>query len=125
MKVLADTSVWIDHLHRKNPLLEELLLAGEICTHPVVIGELACGSMKQREKFLEALLDLPRIEEVSFETALAFIESEHIPGRGLGWSDVQLAASAKKAGARLWTKDRALEKVGNEVGLAMNPLEVD
>lgn len=108
MKVLADTSVWIDHFRRGEPQLVELLRLGEIVIHSAVIGELACGSLRRRDQILLELGRLPRLPELDLEEALRSVEQEKLWGRGLGWTDVILLGSCRLAGARLWTKDRAL-----------------
>lgn len=101
MKLLADTSVWIDHLHRSNERLQKLLRAGQICMHPVVIGELACGSMKDRDRILAQLLRLPLLREEPMLRTLRVIEENRLWGRGLGWGDLQILASCKLEKAEL------------------------
>ena len=43
--ILVDTSVWVEHLQRGNNGLAERLLAGLVCTHPYVVGELALENL--------------------------------------------------------------------------------
>lgn len=117
MKVLADTSVWIDHLHTADEELRRLLRTGEICVHPVVIGELACGSIKNRGQFLAQLLHLPLLREAPFLTALRLIQSDQLWARGLGWSDVQILVSCQIEKAELWTRDLALRKAAKDIGI--------
>lgn len=57
--ILVDTSIWIDHLRAGDDLLAKLLNAGRVLTHPLVIGELALGEMRQRGAILDALSNLP------------------------------------------------------------------
>lgn len=108
MMVLVDSSVWIDHLRRREPDLERLLEAGRVSTHPAVMGELACGSLRNRDRFLGDLRRLPSLPECRPEEALHLVETHRLWGRGLGWVDVLLLTSCRLAGARLWTKDRPL-----------------
>jgi predicted nucleic acid-binding protein len=118
--ILVDTSVWIDHLRADNALLARLLNSGRVLMHPFVIGELALGSMRQREVVLAALLDLPRAEAATDAEVLSFIASQALAGRGIGYLDVHLLAAARLAGgAQLWTKDNRLRRVAEELGLAM------
>jgi predicted nucleic acid-binding protein len=120
--ILVDTSIWIDHLRANNAALKKLLNAGGALTHPFVIGELALGQMRQREVILAALSDLPRAELATDVEVLGFINREALFGRGVGYVDAHLLASARlTAGAELWTRDTRLRHVADELGLAMTP----
>lgn len=101
MKVLVDTSVWVDHLKFGNEALIKWLNEGQVLTHPLVIGELACGRLGNREEILHLLRVLPRVQVASDEEVMVFVEQGGLTGRGLGWVDVNLLASAKLAGASL------------------------
>jgi len=115
--VLVDTSVWVDHLRQRNQAFSALLEEGRVLCHPQVIGELACGNLHNRMEILELLAALPRASSATFEEALIFLESENLHGRGLGWVDVQLLASARPSGCPLWTLDRRLAKAARELGV--------
>ena len=106
--ILADTSVWVDHLRHGNRELVRHLDAGEVACHPFVIGELACGQLSSRATVLGLLNQLPSVPTVSHDEAMAFVEARRLDGRGLGWVDVHLLASAVLGGVRLWTLDRRL-----------------
>ena len=106
--VLVDTSVWVDHLRRGNDLLEELLLDGQVACHSFVIGELACGNMKNRSEILALLQALPKVGTVNLAEFLYFIEHHHLGGTGIGFVDVHLLASAQLSGFPLWTNDKRL-----------------
>ncbi len=80
--ILADTSVWIDHLHRSREDLLEQLMQGRVLSHPFVIGEMACGRMRDREVVLAALRSLPAAKPASHEEALALLEGRRLHGRG-------------------------------------------
>ena len=108
--VLVDTSVWVDHLRRGTPALAVLLADGEVACHPFVIGELACGNLRNRSEILALLPSLPSIPEVAHEELLRFIEGHRLMGRGLGLIDVHLLASAQLAAIPLWTLDRRLRE---------------
>ena len=116
MTVLVDTSVWVDHLRKGNQSFSALLEEGRILCHPLVIGELACGNLRNRKEILELLTALPQASSAKFEEALVFLESENLHGRGLGWIDVQLLASAMLSGCPLWTLDRRLARAARELG---------
>ena len=115
--VLVDSSVWVDHFHRTDALLVELLEAGEVITHPLVIGELACGQLSARRSTLGLLHALPSATEASAAEVLALIEHGRLWGHGLGVVDVHLLASARLNDARLWTRDKVLAKAGARLRL--------
>jgi predicted nucleic acid-binding protein len=108
--VLVDTSVWVNHLRRGDTQLEKLLLAGEVACHPFVIGELACGNIKNRSEILALLQALPAVPTVDLAEYLYFIEQNHLSGTGIGFVDVHLLASAQLSGIPLWTKDKRLKE---------------
>ncbi len=116
MIVLVDTSVWVDHLRRGNARLVRLLDEGLVLCHEHVIGELACGGLRNRAEILGLLQDLPRVSVATFDEALTLLESHGLHGRGLGWIDVHLLASARLASAPLWTLDRKLAAAATELG---------
>jgi hypothetical protein len=106
--ILVDTSIWVEHLRHGVPRLAALLEGGEVLVHPFVIGELACGRLRQRAAILALLAELPAVDAVTHDEALAFVAARKLEGSGLGWVDVHLLASATLAGAPLWTGDRRL-----------------
>lgn len=108
MKVLVDTSVWVDHLKNKNESLISLLQAGGVFTHEMVIGELACGSLKDREKFLTNMKALPSMPMLSSTAVHDFIESNSLYSKGIGWVDFHLLSSALGGNVLLWTLDGKL-----------------
>jgi predicted nucleic acid-binding protein len=118
--ILVDTSVWIDHLRAGVPALVEALEQGQVLVHPFVRGELACGNLRNRSEVLELLGNLPSVPTATEAEAMEFIERRSIMGRGIGYIDVHLLASAALAGAaRLWTRDRRLARVAAELNLAL------
>lgn len=116
--ILVDTSVWVDHLRRGNDALRQLLLAGAVLTHPNVIGELACGHLKQRHRILGLLQALPRAAVVDDDEALTFIDSHRLMGTGIGWIDVHILAGALLSGAQLWTIDHRLRHAAARLAIA-------
>ena len=116
--ILADTSVWIEHLHHREPRLAAALEWQSVSIHPFVIGELACGTLRNRGLVLGLLNQLPQAPIATHAEAVAFIDARELMGRGIGWVDVHLLASAAlSAGMRLWTLDRRLAEVADELGL--------
>ena len=116
--VLVDTSVWVDHLRRGDDALAEFLNAGEVVCHPFVIGELACGGIRNRSEFLALLSALPSLDNVTDAEALSFIDQHSLMQRGLGLIDVHLLASCMLAGVPLWTRDARLADAARQLGLA-------
>lgn len=114
--MLVDTSVWIDHLRRGNAKLASHLEHGEVECHPFVIGELACGNLCQRAEILALLNALPQVRQAEHTEVLVLIESRHLMGRGLGWIDVHLIASALVSRTSLWTLDKRLAACARKVG---------
>ena len=116
--ILVDTSVWIDHLHRAIPALMEALEDENVLTHPLIIGELACGRIARRDEVLGSLARLPSAIEASDAEALDVIERHQLAGLGLGYLDVHLLASVMLTpDAQLWTRDKALAEVANRLRL--------
>jgi len=118
--VLVDTSVWVDHLCRGEPGLRDLLYAGHVATHPFVIGELACGNLAHRESILGLLRALPSSKTATDEEVLQFVNARRMYGRGLGWIDAHLLASACLSRTPLWTKDRRLASVAASMNAAVH-----
>lgn len=117
--ILVDTSVWVEHLRSGNATLAGELGAGRVLAHPFVIGELACGTLKNRREVLDLLGRLPSVPTATHTEALGFLERRSLMGRGIGFVDVHLLASAALAApARLWTRDRRLRAVATELNLA-------
>ena len=118
--ILVDTSVWVDHLRSNNIDLAAMLSAGMVLAHPFVIGELALGNLRQRKTVLTALSDLPHADIATDAEVLTFVDRHALFGRGVGYVDAHLLAAVRlTAGARLWTNDRRLHGVADEMGLAM------
>ncbi len=118
MKVLADASIWIDHLRQTNRGMSSLLRDKAIRTHPFVVGELVCGNLADRPRFLADLLKLPGLPILSFPETLTFVELHKLQGLGMGWVDVSLLASAKVSGFALWTRDKALHRAAEKLRIA-------
>jgi predicted nucleic acid-binding protein len=115
--ILVDTSVWINHLGESNTNLASFLENGLVLTHPFVVGELACGNLKNRESFLKDLRTLPSAQIARDEEVAHFVEQRKIWGRGIGWIDAHLLASSIVTGCRLWTFDLRVNEIAAELGL--------
>ena len=117
--ILVDSSVWIDHLRAGEPVLLDILNAGLVLSHPFVVGELACGNLKNREGVLSLLQDLPAAPIATDEEVLFLIERHGLKGSGIGYVDAHLLSAISLAGAgRLWTRDKRLCAIAESMGLA-------
>lgn len=117
--ILVDTSVWIDHINASEPVLVGLLAAERVLAHPYVIGEISLGSLRDREVVLGALLDLPRAPVATPEETFYLIEREGLFNRGIGYVGTSLLASARlQPGVTIWTRDKRLKKVADELDLS-------
>jgi predicted nucleic acid-binding protein len=122
--ILVDTSVWVEHLRHGLPRLAMFLQEGEVLIHPWVIGELACGNLRNRSQVLELLQGLPAATVASDAEVLLLIERDRLMGRGIGYVDAHLLASARLSHCRLWTQDRRLAAVAQQRGLAADASEL-
>jgi predicted nucleic acid-binding protein len=116
--ILVDTSVWVDHFREGVSDLATLLERGEVLIHPFVVGELACGNLSARAETIELLQQLRSTTLADHVEVMSFIEAKRLHGRGVGYVDVHLLASAAIDGVRLWTKDRSLRALATRLNLA-------
>lgn len=117
--ILVDTSVWINHLRSGNHRLAELLEQNRVVMHPMVIGELACGNLQNRQQLLQLWQSQDSLQAVSHDEALYFIEQNGLMGKGIGYVDVHLLASVALAtGVKLWSRDKRLAHIADELQFA-------
>jgi predicted nucleic acid-binding protein len=117
--ILVDTSVWIDHLRAGDATLIEFLNRCRVLIHPYVIGELALGSLRQREVILAALQNLPSVTVASEDEVMRFIAQQKLFGMGIGYVDAHLLAAVRLTPASsLWTRDKRLANVAENLGLS-------
>jgi predicted nucleic acid-binding protein len=118
MGVLVDTSVWVDHLRKSDAHLAQLLDKGRVRCHPFIIGEIACGNLKNRAEILSALSELEPTPTLEFDEYMQFIDQNRLLSIGIGFVDVHLLASAILADVTLWTADKRLHKAALDLGVA-------
>jgi predicted nucleic acid-binding protein len=116
--ILVDTSVWIKHLRESNKNLVRLLEQGVVACHPFIIGEIACGGIKNRNEIISLLNDLPSTDILDHYEIMEFIEHRKIMNKGIGYVDVHLLGSALVSETPLWTFDKALKKIANQLSIA-------
>jgi predicted nucleic acid-binding protein len=115
--ILVDTSVWIDHLKKSNPLLCQFLAEDLVVVHPFVIGELATGMIKNRSMLLGLLRNLPQSPVIKESEYYSFIEQYVLFGKGVGFVDIHILASAIKHGLSLWSLDKRLNSAATDLGV--------
>jgi predicted nucleic acid-binding protein len=116
--ILVDTSVWVDYFRRGEPHLLDALNNGLVLMHPFVLGELASGNLKRRTEVLSLMSELPVAAIATEGEALEFIDRRRLMGRGIGYIDVHLLASVVlTATATLWTRDKRLSVVADDLAL--------
>lgn len=117
--ILVDTCIWIDHLRSSEPVLVGLLETSDVCTHAMVVGELALGSLRNRPDVIELLRALPTPMEATPDEVLLLVEQERLFGRGLSLIDAHLLAAARiNPGVAIWSRDKRLHAVAADLGLA-------
>ena len=118
--ILVDTSVWIDHLHQHNADLAACLHRNDVITHPMIVGELALGSLARRQEVLALLGNLPSAARASDQEVLVFIAADSLWSRGLSLIDAHLLAATRvMPGTRLWTHDKRLLAAAIDIGLSV------
>lgn len=117
--ILVDTSVWVDHFRNGNAELQNFLLNNEVLMHPFIVGELSCGSMRNRREILRLLQDLPEANVAEHNEVLGLIERRRLWGHdGVGWVDMHLLASALLTRSLIWTLDRQLFRLASSLKLS-------
>ncbi len=119
--VLVDTSIWVEHLRYGNARLIEFLDEGRVMIHPFVIGELACGNIKNRVEILALLHTLPTSSVADIEEIIIFIDNNRLMEKGLGYIDVHMLASAILSNSCLWTKDKPLANAAKGMRIGFEP----
>lgn len=119
--ILADTSVWVDHLRSRDSEMENLLGRGQIAMHPYIVAEIALGSLRNRRQRLEDLESLLALPIAQLSEVRHMIEAHSLYSRGIGLTDAHLIASCLLTpGTQLWTRDGALLKVAQTLGIQSN-----
>ena len=115
--ILVDTSVWIKHLREGDQTLIRLLEQGLVACHPFIIGEIACGSIRNRYEIISLLNDLPSTDVIDHPDIMEFIEKRKIMNKGIGYMDVHLLGSALVSETPLWTFDKALREIAIQLSI--------
>lgn len=122
MNVLVDTSVWVSHFKSQNTQLMFLLEGDQVSTHPLIKMEIACGTPPDRTNTLRAFDKLLVTPQASYQEMLTFINMQNLFGKGCGYVDLALLASARMSlNCRLWTMDKRLHALATDMGIAYIP----
>lgn len=122
MRVLVDTSVWVAHFRQRDAHLVTLLERGLVLCHPHVVVEVACGTPPARNAIVSMMATLDSVPVAHQAELLAFIERRHLCGRGCGFVDMSLLAAAFLSDqAHIWTHDRRLAALADELGRRYRP----
>jgi predicted nucleic acid-binding protein len=116
--VVVDANVWIHHWRDSNRLLEDMMEDGEVWTHPLIIGELSMGTLRNRDRTLWDLTRLGRPPLATDAETRQMVEARRLWGRGIGWNDAKILASVVIGGCLLWTRDRRLDEMADELKAA-------
>jgi predicted nucleic acid-binding protein len=122
--ILADTSIWVDHLAHGDAMMASLLDAEAVLMHPFVMGEIALGNLPRRAETLSDLHKLPKALTADSTEVLHFIERNDIFGTGIGYVDAHLlVATTRTADVRLWTRDKRLRTVAERLAISAAALD--
>lgn len=119
--VLVDTSIWVEHFRNHSTELVSLLNQDRVFVHPMVIGELACGTPPERSKTLADLNDLQHAQQPTLNEVMVFVNIHRLYGLGCGLVDMTLLASALLTDAVLWTRDKRLAALAKRMGVEFIP----
>ncbi|HEY0962479.1 MAG TPA: type II toxin-antitoxin system VapC family toxin [Pseudomonadales bacterium] len=120
--ILVDTTIWIDHLRRGDHTLAACLDDGQVLMHPLILGELACGNLRNRAQLLALWRRLPQALLATDTEVLYFIEQWRLAGKGIGYVDAHLLTSVRISGASgIWTRDRRVADVAAALGCYVQP----
>ncbi len=120
--VLVDTSVWVGHFKQRNEHLVALLETGLVVCHPYVVVEVACGTPPRRSEVLRMLSSLESAPVATSDELLDLVHRQGLYGRGCGFVDLSLLASAMLSGRLLlWSLDKRQGAVAADLGYAYQP----
>ncbi len=116
--VVVDANIWVFHWRTHHSQLMDMLVDGEIWTHPIVIGELSMGTLRNRDQTLWDLARLGRPPLATDAETRQMVEARRLWGRGIGWNDAKILASVVIGACLLWTRDQRLDEIAGEMGVA-------
>lgn len=118
-RVLVDSCIWVDHLNKGDEMLAALLDQDRVAIHAFVIGEIALGSLTDREEVVADLYRLPAVAHLDDPTVVRAVADQRLHGTGIGYVDAHLVASTLiTSGLTMWTRDKKLRAVAERLGIA-------
>jgi predicted nucleic acid-binding protein len=122
VNVLVDSSVWVGHFKQRNEHLVALLAADLVVCHPYIVAEVACGTPPNRKAIIRMLSELENTPVATQDELLAMVDAQQLYGRGCGFVDLSLLASANLSEKTLiWTLDKRFDQLAAEAGRAFIP----
>ena len=116
--ILADTSIWVAHFRSGDAEMRMQLNHRNIAIHPLIVAELALGSLGNREKTLAMLERIPQVKVAQLREVRRMIELHALFSRGIGLTDAHLVASALiTPSTQLRTRDKRLLLVAQMLGV--------
>lgn len=125
--VLVDTSVWLPYLAGREPFatgLDDLLGRDEVVGHELILGELLIGDRGGCAKLLSDYAQMHQAGMVPHQEVVEFVRSRRLLGRGVGWIDIHLLASAMVERLQVWRADPRFSALAEELHLAYQPLTI-
>lgn len=121
--ILVDSGIWVDHFRSGDSVLEDRIAAKAVVTHPMVIGEIAMGSLAERQYTIKQLQKLPQLTSATHREALLLVERYELFSTGLGYVDAHLlAATLLTPEAQLWSRDKRLHDAATRLRVAFSPM---
>lgn len=120
--ILVDTSIWVDHLRRPDPVLFALLDERQVFMHRFVFGEIAMGDLRARKTILHDLSRLPELLQARDSEVLALVDKAGLYATGIGYIDAHLLTAVRMVpDTQLWTRDKRLRAIAERLSIAANP----
>jgi len=85
--------------------------------HEFVYGELLVGDAGGRKLLLNDYALMLQAPLATHSEVVEFVRHHRLQGKGIGWIDMHLLASAFVVGSKLWTADSNLALAAGRVGI--------
>jgi predicted nucleic acid-binding protein len=119
--ILVDTSIWIDHFRYGDAELRKIIEDDRLLCHPVVIGELALGRLRDRDTVMAFLAAQREAFIATHDEVMTMIDRHSIFSLGIGYTDAHLLASTMlDRRSILWTRDKRLAAAAQKAGAILH-----
>lgn len=117
--VLVDTAVWSQHFKHNSEDLQRLLLTNRVRMHPMILGEIACGTPPSRATTLSHFALLPTVATATNQEVMDFLDRHQLYSKGCGWVDFHLLVSVLiSENTAFWTRDKRLRTLAKQFKVA-------